>query len=86
MAVAALVLGIVSVALFIISLGSLSIVTVFVGIVGIILGALARKDPEKKSIASAGLILSIIGAILSVVGLIACTCMGIAIMDAGTLS
>lgn len=80
MAVASLVLGIISlVFLFIVP-----IVGVIVGLVGIILGAMARKVPEKQGMATAGLVCSIIGVALGLVMFIACA--GCAATGAGILS
>ena len=42
------------------------------GIVGIVLGALARKNPDKKGMATAGLVCSIIGTVLCLILYIAC--------------
>lgn len=75
MAIASLVLGICSLVLPFIGLGWISVLT---GIVGIILGALGRKkDEEKKSMATAGLVMSCIAVGLSLLMLIACAaCIG----------
>ena len=71
MGVASLVLGIISLvcALFLSGMGWLGAI---VGVIGIVLGALGRKDPEKKGIATAGLVCSIIGFILSIILYVAC--------------
>lgn len=80
MGIAGLVLGIISVviAVFIPSVGWLGMI---VGIIGIILSAMAVKQ-ESKGINTAGLVLSIIGVALSLVLWIACAlvvgCAGIA--------
>lgn len=82
MAVASLVLGIVSLVFACIPgfgwLGGI------IGIVGIILGALGRKDPAKKGMATGGLVCSIIGAVLGLIVYIACvacvSCGGLASM------
>lgn len=42
------------------------------GLIGIILGALGRKKSEKKGIATAGLVCSIIGFVLSTIFFVAC--------------
>ena len=70
MGIAGLVLGIISVVIggFIPSVGWLGLI---VGIVGIILAAIACKK-EKKGINTAGLVLSIIGTALCLVFWIAC--------------
>ena len=56
------------------------------GVVGIILSAIARKK-EKSAIATAGLVLSIIGTILALIGWIACVICagGLAGIGAGLL-
>lgn len=74
MAIAALVLGICSLAFPFIGLGWLSVI---IGIVGTILGALARKDEAKRGMATAGLVMSIISIALGLVMWIACAaCVG----------
>lgn len=70
MAVASLVLGIVSIVFSLIP--GLPWVGAIAGLVGIILGALGRKDAEKKGMATAGLVCSIIGTVLSIIFYIAC--------------
>jgi hypothetical protein len=73
-AVASLVLGICSLVFPFIGLGWLSVLT---GIVGTILGALARKDESKKGLATAGMVMSIISVALGLVMWIACAaCIG----------
>lgn len=74
MAVASLVLGICSLVFPFIGLGWLSVI---VGIVGTILGALGRKNPDKKGMATAGLVMSIISVALGLIMWIACAaCIG----------
>lgn len=75
MAVASLVLGICALVFPFIGLGWLSML---LGIVGLILGALGKKkNPEKKGIATAGLVMSIIAVALGLVSWIACAaCVG----------
>lgn len=63
MAVASLVLGIIPLVIGIFSAGSLGWLGAILAVVGIILGALGRKNPEKKGMATAGLVCSIIGVI-----------------------
>ena len=63
MAVASLVLGIISLVIGIFSACSLGWLGAILAVVGIILGALGRKNPEKKGMATAGLVCSIIGVI-----------------------
>ena len=69
MAIASLILGIIS---LILSFFGLGIISVFTAIIGIILGVLGRKDPEKKGMATAGLVCSIIALVLGVIMWIAC--------------
>lgn len=69
MAIASLVLGIISLVLSFFGLG---IISVFTAIIGIILGVLGRKDPEKKGMATAGLVCSIIALVLGIIMWIAC--------------
>ena len=70
MAVAGLVLGIIACASFFIPVWDAF--AGVIGIVGIILSALGRKDPAKKGMATAGLVLSIIGTALCFIGFAAC--------------
>lgn len=74
MAVASLVLGICALVFPFIGLGWLS---VLVGIVGVILGALGKKDEAKSGMAKAGMVMSIIAIALGLVFWIACAaCIG----------
>lgn len=75
MGVASLVLGIIS---LVWSLFAGTWISALIGIIGIILGAVARKQAP-SGVATAGLVLSIIGTILSLVFWIAClACAGAA--------
>ena len=69
MAVASLVLGIISIVF-----GAFGIIWVgmICGIIGIILGALGKAEPSKASMAGAGLVCSIIGTALSLLFYAAC--------------
>lgn len=74
MAVASLVLGICALVFSFFGLGWLSMI---LGIVGVILGALGKKNPEKKGMATAGLVMSIIAVGLGLITWIACAaCIG----------
>lgn len=76
MAIASLVLGIISIVLALFFAG-FQWVGAIAGIIGIILGAMSRKIPEKKGMATAGLVLSIIGFVLSIILFVACAaCIG----------
>lgn len=77
MGVASLVLGIISLLFGIFSGGLLGWVGAIIAIVGIILGALGKKNTEKKGLATAGLVCSIIGLVLCLILYIACAaCVG----------
>ncbi len=73
MAVGSLVLGIISLVFAV--FGGIfggSFVAAICGIIGIILGALGKKDPAKAGMATAGLVMSIIGTVLGCIVWIAC--------------
>lgn len=77
MGVASLVLGIVSLVIGVFFSTLFGWVGAIVGIIGIILGALGRKKTENTGIATAGLVCSIIGTVLSLILYIACmACIG----------
>lgn len=71
MGVASLILGIISIicGLF---LAGFQWVGAIAGLIGIILGAAGKKDPEKRGIATGGLVCSIIGFILCIILYVAC--------------
>ena len=71
MAVASLVLGILAIVFSFAGVG-VQWIGGIIGIVGIILGVVAKKDPEKKGMATAGLVCSIIGTVLCILIYIAC--------------
>lgn len=76
MGIASLVLGIIAIVcgLF---LAGFQWVGAIVGLIGIVLGALGRKDPEKKGISTAGMICSIIGFVFCIILFVACAaCIG----------
>ena len=76
MAVASLVLGIITLILALFG-SSFQWVGLITGIIGIILGAMARKQGVKKGVANAGFICSIIGFALCAIVWIACiACVG----------
>lgn len=71
MGVASLVLGIISLVCGLFLTG-FQWIGAIVGLVGIILGAAGKKNPENKGIATAGMVCSIIGFILCVILYVAC--------------
>ncbi len=74
MAVASLVLGICALVFPFIGLGWLS---TLLGVVGIVLGALGKKNAEKQGMATAGIVMSIIAVALGLISWIACAaCVG----------
>lgn len=92
-AIASMVLGIVSLVFFWAGYGAL--LALVCGVIAIVLGAQARKGAEAMGLkpsgmATAGLIMGIIGGILSLIGFISCVaCMGlygVAINNADSLS
>lgn len=72
MAVASLVLGIISIVIGVFSAGSLGWFGAILAVIGVVLGALGKKDIEKKGLATAGLVCSIIGLVLCLILYIAC--------------
>ena len=64
MGVASLVLGILAVLIGIFSSGVLGWLGAIMAIIGVVMGALGMKKPESKGIATAGLVLSIVGGIM----------------------
>jgi Na+/H+ antiporter NhaC len=76
-AVASLVLGILAI-LFGAFVAGFQWIGTIVGIIGIILGSMAKKNPnQNQGMAKAGLVCSIIGTILSLLLFIACVaCVG----------
>lgn len=70
MAVASLVLGILSIIFSF--FGGINLIGAILGIIGIVLGTLGRKDESKKGLATGGMVCSIIGTILCVIFYIAC--------------
>lgn len=72
MAVASLVLGIISIILSIFPIVGGWLGSALIALVGVVLGALAAKSGEKHGLAVAGLVCSIIGLALSLIFWIAC--------------
>ncbi|MBD5482758.1 MAG: hypothetical protein HDR15_09635 [Lachnospiraceae bacterium] len=77
MGVASLVLGIIAILIGAFSAGLLGWLGAIIGVIGIILGALAKKAQQTNGLATAGLVCSIIGTVLSLLFYIACSaCVG----------
>ena len=77
MGVASLVLGILAIIIGVFSSGLFGWLGAIIAIIGIILGAVGRKNPESKGIATGGLVCSIIGLILCLLLYLACAaCVG----------
>jgi len=83
--VASLVLGIIGIVFAFFGAGVQWIGTI-VSLVGIVLGAVARKNPEKAGIATGGLVCSIIGFVLSIILYIACVACVTSMLAANGLS
>ncbi|MBQ4109472.1 MAG: DUF4190 domain-containing protein [Clostridia bacterium] len=74
MAAASLVLGICSLVFPFIGLGWVS---TLLGIIGIILGAIGRNNPDKQGMATAGIVMSIISVAIGLLSWFACaSCLG----------
>lgn len=82
-AVASLVLGIVAVVFWF--FGTLSIISIICGIVGIILSSSAKKSGFVGGICTAGLVLSIIGLVGGAVSFVACVACAGALGALGSL-
>ncbi|MEE1028155.1 MAG: hypothetical protein UH211_05690 [Agathobacter sp.] len=77
MGVASLVLGILAIIIGVFSSGLFGWLGAIIAIIGIILGAVGRKNPDSKGIATGGLVCSIIGLILCLLLYLACAaCVG----------
>ena len=70
MGVLALVFGIVAIVLSFLFRDAW--IGAILGIIGIVLGAVGRKNANKKGVATAGMVLSIIGTVLCLILYIAC--------------
>ncbi len=80
MAVASLILGIIALVLAVgTGVAGLGWIGSICGIIAIILGAISRKDPAKKGMATGGLVCGIIALAWGVIATIACVvCLGVA--------
>lgn len=70
MAVGSLVLGIIALVWSLVI--PAKVVAVILGLIGIVLGALGKKDPERKGMATAGLVLSILAVIFGLIMFVVC--------------
>ena len=73
-AIASLVLGIISIVCIVASWMYLSIVSIILGIIGLVLASSAKKQGNKSGVRTGGFVTSLIGLILGVLGLVACAC------------
>ena len=78
MAGASLVVGIVSIFMSLIGFGGfMGLIGVTAGMVGIVLGSTARKEPVDRGIATGGMVCSIVGTAIGLFGFVACiSCVG----------
>lgn len=83
MGVASLVLGIISLVCGVF-LAGFQWVGAIVGLIGIVLGAQGRKNPEKQGMATAGLVCSIIGFVLCIILYVACVACATSLYGVGT--
>lgn len=72
MGAASLVLGIISIIVGLFSGGGLGWLGAILGIIGIIFGVQGKRETEQKSIATAGMVCSIIGTVLCLLMYVAC--------------
>lgn len=71
---ASLVLGIISLVCLVINWLYLSLVSIILGIIGLVLASSAKKEGNKSGIRTAGFVTSLIGLILGVLCFVACAC------------
>ena len=77
MGFASLVLGIISLVIGVFSSGLLGWLGAIIALIGVILGVLERKKPDKSKIATAGMVCSIVGLVLCLLLYVACAaCVG----------
>ena len=74
LAKASLVLGIISLVCLVINWMYLSLVSIILGIIGLVLASSAKKEGNKSGIRTAGFVTSLIGLILGVLCFVACSC------------
>ncbi len=72
MGLASLICGLITLCMALFSATGLGVMGIALGIIGIILGALGRKDVDQHGMATAGLIISIIGLFINIIVLVAC--------------
>lgn len=70
MGIGSLVLGIISIICLFIP--AADIVGLVCGIIAVVLGSMARKDPNTAGLGTGGLVLGIIGIVLNLIWLVAC--------------
>ena len=67
MGVASILLAVISLALALYCYGAFSLIGIPVGIIGIVLGAIGRKNQEKRKIATIGMGLAIAATVVSLI-------------------
>lgn len=85
-AVAGLVLGIICLVLYILPIPFVSWLSLPAGIIGLVLSVKGRKIQTKKGMATAGMVLSIIGLAIWALAILCVVCAGAAILGAASLS
>ena len=73
MGIASLILAIVSIVFTFIPLGGVAsgIIALVCAIIGLILGVMARKNPQQRGLGTAGMVISIIALVIAAIGIIA---------------
>ena len=77
-AIASLVLGIISIVCIVANWMYFSIVSIILGIIGLVLASSAKKKGNKSGVRTGGFVTSLIGLILGVVCFVACACVFVA--------
>lgn len=85
-AVAGLVLGIICLVLDFLPIPFVSWLSLPAGIIGLVLSVKGRKIQTKKGMATAGMVLSIIGLAIWALAILCVVCAGAAILGAASLS
>ncbi len=86
MAIASLVLGIVALLITLLTGGIFGWVGAIIAIIGIVLGVLGKNEPENEGMAKAGMIISIVALVLSILIYVACIACATSIGNAAYFS